>query len=110
MRVLEDERLNIEGLNLFYGGITCSGCRTGIMSSLFDMKEAHQLNYLEGVTIVTGNPEITEAIPEDSLITVGRCVPSDKKSKYHVRGCPPNNQDIVQAIIGERAKAERHWE
>ena len=110
MRVLEDERLNIEGLNLFYGGITCSGCRMGIMSSLFDMKEANQLNYLEGVTIVTGNPEITEAIPEDSLITVGRCVPSDKKSKRHVRGCPPNNLDIVQAIIGERAKAERHWE
>jgi uncharacterized protein (DUF362 family) len=110
MRVLEDERLKIEGLNLFYGGITCSGCRTGIMSSLFDMKEAKQLNYLEGVTIVTGNPEITEAIPEDGLVTVGRCVPPEKRSKRHVRGCPPNNLDIVQAIIGNRAMAGRHWE
>jgi len=80
------------------------------MSSLFDMKEAKQLAYLEGVTIVTGNPEMTEAIPEDDLVTVGRCVPPEKRGKRHVRGCPPNNLDIVQAIIGERAKAERHWE
>ena len=110
MRVLEDERLNIEGLNLFHGGITCSGCRMGIMSSLFDMKEANQLNYLKGVTIVTGDPDLPEYIREDNTVTVGRCVPSDKKSKRHVRGCPPNNLDIVQAIIGDRAKAERHWE
>ena len=110
MRVLEDERLKIEGLNLFYGGVTCSGCRMGIMSSLFDMKEANQLNYLEGITIVTGAPEIAEPIPEDSLVTVGRCVPRERRGKRHVRGCPPNNLDIVQAIIGDRAKAERHWE
>jgi len=110
MRVLEDERLKIERFNLLYGGVTCSGCRMGIMSSLFDMKEAKQLAYLEGVTIVTGNPEMTEAIPEDDLVTVGRCVPPEKRGKRHVRGCPPNNLDIVKAIIGERAKAERHWE
>jgi len=110
MRVLEDERLKIEGLNLLYGGVTCSGCRMGIMSSLFDMKEANQLNYLEGITIVTGAPDLPEYIPEDSLVTVGRCVPPEKRSKHHVRGCPPNNLDIVRAIIGDWAKAERHWE
>jgi len=110
MRVLEDERLKIEGLDLIYGNITCSGCRMGIMSSLFDMKVANQLIYLPGITIVTGDPEIPEYICEDSLITVGRCVPDHKRSKRHVRGCPPNNLDIVQAIIGGRANAERHWE
>jgi len=110
MRVLEDERLKIEGFNLLYGGVTCSGCRMGIMSSLFDMKEASQLMYLQDVTIVTGAPEIPEYIPEDSIVTVGRCVPPDKRSQRHVKGCPPNNLDIVQAIIGDRAKVERHWE
>ncbi len=109
MRVLEDERLKIEGLNLLYGGVTCSGCRMGIMSSLFDMKEANQLNYLEGITIVTGEPDLPECIHEDGLVTVGRCMPPEKRSKRHVRGCPPNNLDIVQAIIGDQAKAERHW-
>ena len=110
MRVLEDERLKIEGFNLLYGGVTCSGCRMGIMSSLFDMKEANQLMYLQDVTIVTGALEIPEPIPEESIVTVGRCVPPEKRSKRHVKGCPPNNLDIVQAIIGDRAKAERHWE
>jgi len=110
MRMLEDERLKVEGLNLVHGGITCSGCRMGIMSSLFDMKEANQLNYLKGITIITGDPDLPEDIREDNTVTVGRCVPPEKRSRRHVPGCPPNNLDIVQAIIGERARAERHWE
>jgi len=95
---------------LIYGNITCSGCRMSIMSSLFDMKVANQLIYLPGVAIVTGDPDIPEYIPRDSLVTVGRCVPAHKRSKRHVKGCPPNNLDIVRAIIGDRANAERHWE
>lgn len=41
--VREDERLKIEGVNLIFGNTTCSGCRMGIMSSIFDMKFASQL-------------------------------------------------------------------
>ncbi len=110
MRVLEDERIKIQGLDLIYGEATCTGCRMGIMSSLFDMKDAGQLMYLPGITVVTGDPEIPEAVPKDGLVTVGRCVPKGKRSNRHVKGCPPNNLDIVQAIIGDRARAERHWE
>jgi len=109
VRFLEDERLKIEGVNLLHGGITCSGCRMGIMSALFDMKEADQLSYLQDVTLVTGAPEIPEYVPGDRLVTVGRCVPPEKRGRRHVRGCPPNNLDIVQAIIGDRTRAERHW-
>jgi len=110
MRVLEDERIKIEGFDLIYGDATCTGCRMGIMSSIFDMKEADQLMYLPGITLITGDPEIQKTTPEDGLVTVGRCVPKEKRSDRHVKGCPPNNLDIVQAIIGGRAKAERHWE
>ena len=73
-------------------------------------KVANQLSYLPGITIVTGDPNIPEYVPKDSLVTVGRCVPDSKKSKRHVKGCPPNNLDIVQAIVGGRTKAERRWE
>jgi len=110
MRVLEDDRLKIEGFDLIYGDATCTGCRMGIMSSLFDMKEEGQMMYLPGITIITGDPEIADTIPKDSLVTVGRCVPKEKRSNRHVKGCPPNNLDIVQAIIGNRAKVERRWE
>ena len=109
MRVLEDDRVKIEGFEMLYGEATCTGCRMGIMSSLFDMKGADQLMYLPGVTIVTGDPEVPETIPKEGIVTVGRCVPKDKRTERHVKGCPPNNMDIVQAIIGDRAKAERSW-
>jgi len=110
MRVLEDDRINIEGLNLIYGDATCTGCRMGIMSSIFDMKGGGQLMYLPGITVVSGDPEIPGTISEKGLVTVGRCVPKEKRSGRHVKGCPPNNLDIVQAIIGDRATADRNWE
>lgn len=66
--------------------------------------------YLGDTTIVTGDPEIPEHIPTDSIITVVRCVPRAKMSKCHFSGCPPSNVDIVRAIVGEHAKVERHWE
>ena len=109
MRVLEDDRLKIKGFDMLYGEATCTGCRMGIMSSLFDMKPGGQLMYLPGVTIVTGDPHIPENIPQKDMVTVGRCVPKEKRTDRHVKGCPPNNQDIVQAIMGDRAKAKRHW-
>ena len=109
MRVLEDDRVKIEGFEMLYGEATCTGCRMGIMSSLFDMKGADQLMYLPGVTIVTGDPEVPETIPKEGIVTVGRCVPKDKRNERYVKGCPPNNMDIVQAIMGDRAKADRAW-
>jgi hypothetical protein len=59
-RVLEDDRLKIDGLDLIYGNITCSGFCMGIMSPLFDMKEANQLMYLPGITILTRDSDIPE--------------------------------------------------
>ena len=94
---------------MLYGEATCTGCRMGIMSSLFDMKGAGQMMYLPGVTIVTGDPEVPETIPKEGIVTVGRCVPKERRSERHVKGCPPNNMDIVQAIMGDRAKADRAW-
>ena len=110
MRVLEDDRMKIEGFELLYGEATCTGCRMGVMSSIFDMKENNQMMYLDGITVVTGDPEIPEAVPKDGLVPVGRCVPKNKRNERYVKGCPPNNLDIVQAIIGDRDKAERRWE
>lgn len=110
MRVLEDDRMKIEGFELLYGEATCTGCRMGVMSSIFDMKENNQMMYLDGITVVTGDPEIPEAVPKDGLVPVGRCVPKNKRNERYVKGCPPNNLDIVQTIIGDRDKVERHWE
>jgi len=105
MRVVEDDRLKIEGFDMIYGEATCTGCRMTVMSSILDMKEANQLNYLSGITITTGDPEIPEALPKEGLVTVGRCVPKEKRTDRHLKGCPPRNVDLVKAIIGDRATA-----
>jgi uncharacterized protein (DUF362 family) len=109
LRAEEDNPVKVEGFNLMFGGITCTGCRNTVMSALVDMRNADQLMYLPGVTVVTGDPEIPPFIPSASLVTVGKCVPEWKRGKLHVKGCPPNNAYVVQAIIGERGKAKRMY-
>jgi uncharacterized protein (DUF362 family) len=52
---------------------------------------------------------IPPCVPAESIVTVGKCVPEGKWSKLHVKGCPPNNAYVVQAIIGKRAKAKRMY-
>jgi hypothetical protein len=98
VRTAEDERLKFEGLRLLHGGETCSGCRNGIMSSIFDMSEIDRAKHLPQVVLVTGNPDIPENVSPERIITVGRCVAKENRSSRHVQGCPPNNVFIREAI------------
>ena len=109
LRSTEDSPVQVEGFHLIHGGITCTGCRNTVMSALVDMRNANQLNYLPGVTVITGDPEILPTISWENLVTVGKCVPQEKRKGRHVNGCPPNNAYVVQAIIGERGKARRMY-
>jgi uncharacterized protein (DUF362 family) len=109
LRAEEDNPVKVEGFNLLFGGVTCTGCRNTVMSALVDMRNADQLMYLPGVTVITGDPEIPPFVSSEGLVTVGKCVPEWKRGKVHVKGCPPNNAYVVQAIIGERAKAKRMY-
>jgi uncharacterized protein (DUF362 family) len=109
LRADEDNPVKVEGFNLIFGGVTCTGCRNTVMSALVDMRNADQLMYLPGVTVATGDPQIPPFVPAESLVTVGKCVPKQKRGKIHVKGCPPNNAYVVQAIIGERGRAKRMY-
>ncbi len=109
LRSTEDNPVQVDGFHLIHGGITCTGCRNTVMSALVDMRNANQLAYLLGVTVITGDPEILPTIPWENLVTVGKCVPQEKRKGRHVNGCPPNNAYVVQAIIGERGKARRMY-
>jgi hypothetical protein len=109
MRASEDNPVKIEGFNLIYGGVTCTGCRNTVLSALADMRNANQLMYLPGVTVITGDPDIPPFAQTDRIVAVGKCVPGAKRGKYFVPGCPPNNAVVVQGIIGERGKAKRMY-
>lgn len=109
LRSTEDNPVQAEGFNLIYGGVTCTGCRNTVMSALVDMRNADQLMYLSGVTVITGDPEIPPFVDMEKIVAIGKCVPEEKRGKNYVKGCPPNNAYVVKAIIGERGKAKRMY-
>jgi len=109
MRSVEDDPVEVDGFSLLFGGITCTGCRNTVVSALVDMRNSGQLKYLPGVTVITGDPHIPETMVRDQIVAVGQCVPKDKRGKRFVRGCPPNNAYVVDAIIGGREKVRRMY-
>lgn len=109
MRSVEDDPVEVDGFSLLFGGVTCTGCRNTVMSALVDMRNAGQLKYLPGVTVITGDPDIEKAILNDKIVAVGQCVPGNKRGKRFVTGCPPNNAYVVDAIIGGREKVKRMY-
>ena len=109
MRSYEDEQVKVDGFQLIYGEITCTGCRNTILSSLLDMKNADQLCYLPGVTVVAGDAPLPEGIPRESIVTIGNCMRKNARTRRHVRGCPPNCADVVKGIIGDRAESKSRY-
>jgi uncharacterized protein (DUF362 family) len=109
LRAIEDDPVQIEDFQLIHGDVACTGCRNTVMSALVDMRNADQLMYLPGVTVLTGEAAPPgEAAPE-KIITVGKCMPKESRSERHVAGCPPNNALVVEAIIGGRAPVKRMY-
>jgi uncharacterized protein (DUF362 family) len=103
LRMIEDARLRMDGFDLVHAHGTCTGCRNGVMSSLFDLKNQGLLDHVKGLTILTGDGEPPHGVSEDNLLVVGVCCRRDlRQSKRYVKGCPPNNIDIVQAIMRGR--------
>jgi uncharacterized protein (DUF362 family) len=104
LRVIEDERLQMEEAPLVvHAEGTCTGCRLGVGSTLWDMKNEGILHYASGYTIVTGEAEIPEGVSPEKLIVVGNCCSAElKRYANWVRGCPPNNVNIKQALVGDR--------
>jgi hypothetical protein len=109
MRSVEDDPVKVDGFSLLFGGITCTGCRNTVMSALVDMKNAGQLKYLPGVTVITGDPDVPDDVPRDGIVSVGQCVPKRRRGKRFVKGCPPNNAYVVEAIIGGRERVRRMY-
>jgi len=108
LRAVEDDPVKVEGFQLIHGEAACTGCRNTVMSALIDMRNADQLMYLPGVTVVTGKAPFPADVPPENIVTVGLCM-KDNKAERHVKGCPPNNALVVKAIIGDRAEVKRMY-
>jgi uncharacterized protein (DUF362 family) len=109
LRSIEDDPVEVQDFQLIQGEPTCTGCRNTVMSALIDMRNADQLIYLPGVTVVTGGAPLPEGMLRENIVTVGTCMPEGSRTEGHVKGCPPNNALIVKAIIGDRAEVKRMY-
>ena len=103
LRMEEDDRIAVKDVQVIHAEGSCTGCRNGVLSSLFDMIQAGTIGHAHGMTIVTGGAIPSPGTPDDLVIPVGICCPDQlKRSARYVKGCPPNNVDIVQAVMGAR--------
>lgn len=103
LRMEEDERIRAENVRVIHAEGSCTGCRNGVLSSLFDMIQAGTIERAQGTIIVTGGAVPPTGTPEQNVVPVGVCCPEWlKSSPQYVKGCPPNNVDIVEAILAAR--------
>ncbi len=109
LRPAEDAPVAVEGFQLICGETTCTGCRNTVISALSDMRNADQLMYLPGVTVVTRGGTFPMGVSRESIVTVGKCMPERTRSHRHADGCPPNNALVVKAIIRDRAEVRRMY-
>lgn len=103
-RVEEDDRIIYPNVQIIHSEGTCTGCKVAIMSSLFDMKNKGILDQADGFTFVTGDVELPYGIPEEKVVSVGICVPKEKRGKRWSKGCPPNNIYTIEAVTGQAGK------
>jgi len=106
LRSAEDMRVEVQGLQILHAEGSCTGCRNTVVSALFDMKRADQLEYLEDMVIVTGPGVVVPAdTSPEHLVAVGACVSWELRGEHFAKGCPPNNSWVVEQIIKAKGGA-----
>jgi uncharacterized protein (DUF362 family) len=103
-RVEEDDRIIYPNVQIVHSEGTCTGCKVAIMSSLFDMKNKGILDQADGFTFVTGDVEMPYGVPQEKVVSVGICVPKEKRGERFSKGCPPNNVYTIEAVTGVESK------
>lgn len=90
----------------------CTGCRTTIISAIMDMKNDNIQWLLEGKSIVIGKlpeEELPKDIKKEDLILMGVCTRHLEPYGTYVKGCPPNNIWVVNAVAGDRMEVGRRY-
>ncbi len=109
MRASEHVLIDEPTFNLIFEEGTCTGCRNTVLSSIVDIKNDNLENHLKNKTIIAGKCEkLPTNVDHENLILVGACVADKKKYGKYVKGCPPNNIWVVQAIVGD-GKVKRQY-
>lgn len=107
LRASEDVIVDVENFRLIFEEGACTGCRNTVLSSIVDLKNDGNEACLKGKTVVAGpigENDLPKDVSPDNLILVGKCTKDFAHLGRHVKGCPPNNIWVVQAIVGGQVK------
>ena len=111
-RASEVEIEGVPPFTLINDPTACTGCRTTIISAIMDMKNDNIQHLLEGKTIVLGKlPEdkLPIDVKKEDLILMGICTKHLEQYGTYVKGCPPNNIWVVNAIAGDKLEVKRRY-
>jgi hypothetical protein len=106
-RSSEDVIIDVQDFHLIFEEGTCTGCHNTVLSSIMDIKNDGNLDFLPGKWVVAGRlkeESLPLGIAKDDLVLVGKCTRPWVEQGIYVKGCPPNNIWVVQAICGDQAK------
>ncbi len=106
-RASESVVVDVPDFRVVFKEGTCTGCHNTVFSSIFDMKNDDCLHHLRGKRILAGlldEHEIPRDVPRENLILVGKCLAKFRDRGVWVKGCPPNNVWVVQAVVGGDAR------
>ena len=74
----------------------CSGCIIPLFSSLTQLEDQGS-SFKNPLTIILGNADLTKH-PADTLL-IGDCASHKFKEGNHVKGCPPQKEEILKALF-----------
>ncbi|MBN1855699.1 MAG: DUF362 domain-containing protein [Dehalococcoidia bacterium] len=74
----------------------CGGCIAELLSALKHLKQAGYEAEMKGLKILVGNP--TEFEPGDKMVVIGGCSEELEDVGHVASGCPPNEDDVLEAI------------
>jgi hypothetical protein len=89
-----------KGFELIFNEKACTGCRNGVLSVLRDLNVEGKLDLVRNWRVIAG--ELEQAPLQDKpVLLVGLCTRRFQDCGAYVKGCPPNNVDIITAITKE---------
>ena len=74
----------------------CSGCIIPLFSSLTKLEE-QGCSFKNPLTIILGKTDVDEHLSDTLLI--GDCTSHNLKERNRIKGCPPQKEDILQALF-----------
>lgn len=86
------------GFQLLTDDKTCTGCKNTILQILLNFEKANRLDDLKGRIMVAGQLDELPDVDKENLLLVGACLAKHKKEGVFVKGCPPLERDLINAM------------